>query len=176
MSKVAFKTNTTMVYINQIRASMAMMGSAVTTPGGNALKFYASLRLSTMQRQESTTPGAFKMRVKVIKNKNAPPRKDEVEFDFLYAKGPEPYQDLITAAKECGVIRFAGPTSFVKWDGKTEEKLATGGKDGIKVIIQDPDIYQRLRLAVLATANPLNVIDTPEDTDPPEEDNERNTL
>lgn len=151
MSKVAFNTDTTLIYINQIRASMALLGSSITTPGGNALKFYASLRLQTMPRQDSNVRGAFKMRVKIIKNKVAPPRKDPVEFDFLYARGPEPYNDLITAAKEIGVIRFAGPTSFVKWyDTDTEERLATGGANGILAAFDEtPELFTRLRASVL---------------------------
>ena len=158
VSKTAFDTNTTMIYLNQIRASMQMHGSPITTPGGNGLKFYSSLRLQTMPRQDSPTKGAFLMRVKIIKNKCAPPRKDPVEIDFLYAKGPEPFADVITAAKEAGVIRFAGPTSKVKWyDADTEETLATGGAAGIKALLRDdPALYERLRKSVFSAGGTID--------------------
>jgi recombination protein RecA len=167
VSKTAFDTNTTMIFLNQTRASMQMHGSPITTPGGNALKFYSSLRLQTMPRQDSTTKGAFLMRIKIIKNKCAPPRKEPVEINFMYAKGPEPYADLITAAKESGVLRFAGPSSKVKWyDSDTEEALASGGAAGIKALLQaDPSLFERLRKTVLLAGGSIDTRAT-NDTDP----------
>jgi recombination protein RecA len=174
VSKMAFDTNTTLIYLNQTRASMAMHGSPITTPGGNGLKFYSSLRLQTMPRQDSTTKGAFLMRVKIIKNKCAPPRKDPVEIDFLYAKGPEPYADIIMAAKEAGVIRFAGPSSKVKWyDADSEEALASGGAAGIKALLRaEPALFDRLRKSVFQAGGSSDVSNSDPEPDITEDESD----
>lgn len=154
LSKVAMTTNTLMIYINQIRYNMDKYNGEGqwVTPGGKALKFYAALRMQLMKGQESKVPNSFLMRVKIIKNKVSPPRKDPVEIDFEYAVGPNPYTDLINAAKDLQVLRFAGQGTRVRYTPDAEEEVlaSTGGGSGAAEALEaDESLYLRLRRATL---------------------------
>lgn len=152
ISKTTIAKDTTVLLINQERDSMDMYGPKKTTPGGNAIKYYSSVRISTMQQKESPNlPGAFLMRVKLKKNKCGPPRTQEIEVDFVYAKGPDPYFGLIQLAKEYGLMRFAGSSVKYKLTAEGEEfDLCKGGKDGARDFLRaNPDKFQELRNACL---------------------------
>lgn len=119
------------------------------TPGGNALKFYALLRLEAMTAKPSANlPYALGMRIKVIKTKVFPPQgygKDPVQLDLVYGRGFNMIHDVITTCKRLGVIRFAGPTCKVRWELEgDEEKLCSGGRAGLAEILEDEDILTRL--------------------------------
>jgi recombination protein RecA len=124
------------------------------TPGGNALKFYSSIRLETMKNQRSENiPNAFTMRVKFKKNKVCPPREEPVQFDFIYAHGVEKITDTINVAKELGIVRSAGPTMKVKWNDKEEVTLAAGGLAGAKLVLESkPELLEQLRQTCIEKA------------------------
>lgn len=154
-SKVCDNTQTTAVFINQIRQNPGqMMGDPTVTPGGKALGFYASLRLQTMNWKASKDrTDAMHMRVKVKKNKCAPPRIAPVEFDFIYAQGPDPINDLIACAKSLGILRFAGPSCKVTWPGEEEQILIGGGKLGVTALLnENPEVRQKLLDACFVAA------------------------
>ncbi len=132
------KSKTTVIFTNQLRSKIGVMyGNPETTTGGNALKFYASVRLD-IRRKDTIKEGSDiignRVRVKVVKNKVAPPFK-EVEFDILYNEGISKLGDLIDVATEYGVITKGG-----SWYTFNEERVQ--GRDGLKRLIQDkPELY-----------------------------------
>lgn len=149
--KIAPEHETTYIFVNQIKQNPGqMMGNPNVTPGGNALKFYSALRLEMMKGKPSPNLAkALLMRIKLVKTKIAPPLdKGPFELDFLYGKGFHPIWDLVAAAKQKGVVRFAGPSCKVRWtiDGD-EETLSTGGKSGLAKMLEDPDMFLKLKKA-----------------------------
>lgn len=133
---IANKSGTTIVFLNQLRMKIGVMfGNPETTTGGNALKFYASVRMD-IRKIEKLSKGdeiiGHVCRVKVIKNKMAPPFK-EAEFDMIYPMGIDKYSALIDAAVSNGIIDKAG--AWFKYDGK---QLAQG-KDGAKEALRNDE-------------------------------------
>lgn len=130
---IANKTNTTVIFLNQLRMKIGVMfGNPETTTGGNALKFYSSVRLD-IRRKDKITEGDQLIgnvtRVKVVKNKIAPPFK-EANFDVIHGQGIDQVSSLIDAALQFGVIEKAG--SWYKYEG---ENLAQG-KEGTKEVLK----------------------------------------
>ena len=125
MTPVVHKSHTSLIFINQIRQNIGAMAFAPkeTTTGGNALKFYASLRLD-IRRVESIKKGDVqvgnKVAVKIAKNKMAPPFK-RVIVDLIFSEGISKEYDLIEAALQANIIEQSG--SWFSFDGK---KLAQG--------------------------------------------------
>lgn len=132
ISKISVDNDCMYLFINQVRMNIGVMyGNPETTSGGNAIPFYASVRLRVSSKPSSDTEGALTMKVKVVKNKVAPALNKEAVFEFVAGKGTETYSDLVSYAKDIGLIRFAG--SAVKWfnpDTGEEETLCSGGKAG----------------------------------------------
>jgi recombination protein RecA len=118
------RTNTTIVFINQLRMKIGVMyGNPETTTGGNALKFYASVRLDIRKTgvvKDGDTAMGSKARVKVVKNKVAPPFR-ECEFEILYGAGVNWAGELVDLASEAGVLEKAG--AHYSWRG---ERIAQG--------------------------------------------------
>jgi len=128
------KSKTTVVFINQIRMKIGIMfGSPETTTGGNALKFYASLRLD-IRKVTSIKQGAdvvgMRTRVKVVKNKMAPPFR-ETEFDIIFGEGISKEGDIVDLAAQHGIIEKSGA-----WFSYKGERLAQG-RDNAKKALQD---------------------------------------
>ncbi|MEI7603862.1 MAG: recombinase RecA [bacterium] len=133
ITAIANRSKTTLIFLNQIRMKIGVMfGNPETTTGGNALKFYATIRID-IRRGEKITKGDELLgnvtRVKVVKNKVAPPFK-EVEFDIIYGKGIDRYSSLIAAAVEKGVLQKSGA-----WYRRGDTQLAQG-KDALKTILE----------------------------------------
>src|SRR4029079_14032328 len=139
-------TNTTMIFINQLREKIGVMfGSPETTTGGKALKFYASVRLD-IRRIEALKDGTDfvgnRTRVKVVKNKMAPPFK-QAEFDIMYGQG---------ISREGGLIDVGGETGFVRksgaWYTYEGDQLGQGKENSRNFLLENPkialDIEQRI--------------------------------
>ncbi len=136
------KSSTTVIFINQLRMKIGVMfGSPEVTSGGNALKFYSSVRLD-IRRTGSLKKGSDVLgnstRVKVVKNKLAPPFK-QVEFDIMYGKGISQSGELIDLGLEAGFVSRSG-----SWYSVRDNRIAQG-RDNAKQYLEDnPEIYNTL--------------------------------
>ncbi|MFP4453276.1 MAG: recombinase RecA [Desulfobacterales bacterium] len=137
------KTNTSLIFINQIRMKIGVVfGNPETTTGGNALKFYSSVRIEVRRTgaiKEGQEVMGSRTRAKVVKNKLAPPFK-EAEFDVMYGEGISAAGDLLDMGVKAGVIEKSG-----SWYSYQSERLGQG-RENIKKYFQDnPDVYTELR-------------------------------
>jgi recombination protein RecA len=144
--------HTTFIFINQIRQTPGKIGNPNTTPGGNAMKFYALLRLEVMRRQPSDIPGTFLMRIKLVKTKIAMPihEKDPLSLFFKFGEGFNPYADLIIWAKQLKILAFQGRALRVKWTDEEEPVSLDnpydfyGGPAMEQLLKDDNELYERL--------------------------------
>ena len=140
------KTNTTVIFINQLREKVGVMfGNPETTTGGRALKFYSSVRLE-IRRSEQLKMGdgvvGNKTSVKVVKNKVAPPFKT-CSVDIMYGEGVSREGEVIDLASEAGVIEKTGA-----WYSYNGENLGQG-KENVKLLLKDnPELCQELEKKV----------------------------
>ena len=163
------RSNCMVIFINQIRMKIGVMyGSPETTTGGNALKFYASVRLdirrvgSIKDRDEvigNTT------RVKVVKNKVAPPFK-QVEFDIMYGEGVSKMGELIDLGVKAGIVEKSG-----SWFSYDSQRLGQGRENAKQFLRDNPDVSARIEAAIRQNAGLLaerildNIDPTAEDLD-----------
>lgn len=146
------KTNCTMVFINQLREKIGVMfGNPETTTGGNALKFYASVRLdirrSTQIKDSNGNVMGNKTRVKVVKNKVAPPFRT-AEFDIMYGTGVSKVGEILDLAVEHDIVKKSG-----SWFSYEDTKLGQG-RDAVKSLISDnPDLMDELEQKVRQIIN-----------------------
>ena len=137
------KTNCTVIFINQLREKIGIMfGNPETTTGGNALKFYASIgldiRRSTQIKNSDGVVMGNKTRVKIVKNKVAPPFK-LAEFDIMYGEGISKVGEIIDLAVESEIINKSG-----SWFSYENTKLGQG-RDAVKALLKDnPDLMETL--------------------------------
>ena len=140
------KTNCVVIFINQLRMKIGVMyGNPETTTGGNALKFYSSVRLD-VRRTESIKEGSnvvgSKTRVKVVKNKVAPPFK-EAYFDIMYGQGISKWGELVDLAVEMDVVQKSG-----SWFSMGDDRIGQG-KESVKTYLQaNPEIAERVEAQV----------------------------
>jgi recombination protein RecA len=141
------KTNTTCIFINQLREKIGVMfGNPETTTGGNALKFYASIRLDIRrigQLKDGEESIGNQTRVKVVKNKVAPPFR-KAEFDIMYGEGISKTGEIIDLGVEYGIIKKSG-----SWFSYGDTKLAQG-RDASKQLIKDnPELAAELEAKIV---------------------------
>ncbi|WP_324292363.1 recombinase RecA [uncultured Desulfosarcina sp.] len=140
------KTMTSVIFINQIRMKIGVMfGNPETTTGGNALKFYASVRLD-IRRIGAIKDGqevvGNRTRVKVVKNKMAPPFK-EAEFDIMYGEGISRAGDLLDVGVDTGIVDKSG--SWYSYDG---ERIGQGRENVKKFFYENPDLFETVTAKV----------------------------
>ena len=142
LAGVLNRSNASLVFINQLREKVGVMfGSPETTPGGRALKFYASVRLDIRKieaiKQDSEIVGN-KVRVKVVKNKVAPPFR-ETEFDIIYGKGISKSGNILDLAVNLDIVEKAGA-----WFSYNGERIGQGRENAKKYIENNPELMQEL--------------------------------
>lgn len=149
------KSNTCVIFINQLREKIGVMfGNPETTTGGRALKFYASMRLD-VRRIETIKSGdqmlGNRTRVKVVKNKVAPPFK-QAEFDIMYGQGISKAGDVLDCAVEAKIVEKAG--SWYSYEG---ERIGQGRENVKKWLEDNPDTLDRIEGQLLETLKPEEV-------------------
>ena len=159
------KTNTTCIFINQLREKIGVMfGNPETTTGGNALKFYASVRLD-IRRVTSIKDGdevkGNQVRVKVVKNKVAPPFR-KAEFDIMFGTGISKSGEIVDIGVQLGIVKKSG-----SWFSYGDQKLAQGRDATKKLMADNPELAEELENKIMAQLTGKN-LDILEDT--PEED------
>jgi recombination protein RecA len=146
LTGVVSKTKTSVIFINQLREKIGIMfGNPEVTPGGRALKFYSSVRLD-IRRIDSIKSGTDiignRVRVKVAKNKVAPPFK-KAEFDIMYGKGISREGSIIDVGTEFGIIEKSG-----SWYSYKEERIGQGRENAKMFLIQNEKIAEEIENAV----------------------------
>jgi recombination protein RecA len=146
------KTQTTAVFINQLREKVGVMfGNPEVTPGGRALKFYASVRLDIRRIEtlkEGTAAVGNRVRVRVVKNKVAPPFKD-AEFDIMYGLGISVEGDVLDLAVENKIVQKSGA-----WFSYGDQRLGQGRENVRQFLRDNPELVQQLRREVIEAVNP----------------------
>jgi len=146
LTAVVNKTKTSVVFINQLREKVGVMfGSPETTPGGKALKFYSSIRLDVRRvttLKEGDVSIGNRTKVKVVKNKMAPPFK-EAEFDIMFGLGISKEGDLLDLAVTYNIIEKSG-----SWFSYDDNKIGQG-KENVKKLLQDnPNMYEEIKAKI----------------------------
>ncbi|MBQ7209492.1 MAG: recombinase RecA [Paludibacteraceae bacterium] len=141
------KTNTTCIFINQLREKIGVMfGNPETTTGGNALKFYASVRIDIRrvgQLKDGEEVIGNQTRVKIVKNKVAPPFR-KAEFDIMFGEGISKVGEIVDLGVEYGIIKKSG-----SWFSYGDTKLAQG-RDAVKQLLKDnPDLAEELETKIM---------------------------
>ena len=166
ITAVLDKSKTVCIFSNQIREKIGVMfGNPETTPGGRALKFYASVRMdirriANIKGSDGKVVGS-RTRVKVVKNKVSPPFT-EAEFDILYAEGISKAGALIDAGLDCGVFEKRG--TWISFNGEQLGQGRDAARDNIK---NDPALAARIREAILAKHAEKNAPPAPKPATPP---------
>ena len=140
------KTNCVVIFINQLRMKIGVMyGNPETTTGGNALKFYASVRLD-VRRVESLKEGGNvignKTRVKVVKNKVAPPFR-EAHFDIMYGQGISKWGELVDLAVQMDIVQKSG-----SWFSMGDERIGQGANSVKEYLMNNPEIAEKVEAQV----------------------------
>jgi recombination protein RecA len=142
------KTNTCCVFINQLREKIGVMfGNPETTTGGNALKFYASVRIDIRrmnQIKEGENIIGNRARVKIVKNKVAPPFR-KAEFDIIYGEGISKYGEIIDLGVDFNIIKKSG-----SWFSYDETKLGQGREAVKKLLLDNPELAEELETKIRA--------------------------
>jgi recombination protein RecA len=147
------RSNTMVIFINQIRMKIGVMyGSPETTTGGNALKFYASVRLdirrvSTLKERDE--PIGNSVRVKVVKNKVAPPFK-QVEFDIMFGEGISKMGELIDLGVKAGIVEKSGA-----WFSYDSQRLGQGRENSKQFLRDNPDLSAKIESQIRQNAGLL---------------------
>ena len=137
------KTNTTCIFINQLRDKIGVMfGNPETTTGGNALKFYASVRLDirrSSQLKDGDEVIGSQARVKVVKNKVAPPFR-KAEFDIMFGEGISRAGEIVDLGVEKGIVKKSG-----SWFSYGDTKLGQGRDAAKRTVLDNPELSEELQ-------------------------------
>jgi len=152
LTGVIARSNCTVIFINQIREKIGVVyGSPETTPGGRALKFYASVRIDIRRtgaiKEGDTTVGS-RTRARIVKNKVAPPFRD-AEFDIMFDEGISATGDLVDMAAEVDVIQKSGA-----WYSYGQVRLGQGRENTKKFLKENQELFQEIREATLKIKAP----------------------
>ncbi len=166
------KTKSAIIFINQTRQKIGVtFGSPETTTGGNALKFYASVRLDVRRvgtLKDGETACGNRVRVKVVKNKLAPPFR-EAEFDVIYGRGVSTSGELLDLGETAGIVGKSGA-----WYTLGDVRIGQGRERARAWLEQRPELMERLRTSLVSGAPKLGDLGPPESWDneapPPEPD------
>jgi recombination protein RecA len=160
------KTNCCCIFINQLREKIGVMfGNPEVTTGGNALKFYASVRLDIRRKSQPIKDGdvavGSSVTVKVVKNKVAPPFM-QASFDIMYGEGISKLGEIVDMGSDKGVIKKSG-----SWFSYKDEKIGQG-RDNVKALLKDnPELAEELEVKIKeAMANPVEVVKEKEVKEP----------
>lgn len=165
LTAVISKSETVVIFINQLREKVGIMfGNPETTPGGRALKFYSSVRLDVRRIETLRKSGdayGNRTRVRVVKNKIAPPFK-EAEFDLIYGEGISKVGDTLDLAVEKDIIDKAG-----SWYSYGDERIAQGRENSVDWLKENPEILEEIDEKVRIAFGILedDVVDEDTDTD-----------
>jgi recombination protein RecA len=147
LTAITAKSNTTIIFINQIRMKIGVMfGSPETTTGGNALKFYASVRLDVRrigQIKDATDVTGNRVKVKVVKNKVAAPFR-EAEFDIIFNEGVSLLGEIIDIGSDKGIIDKAGA-----WFSYKGERIGQGREGAKQFLRENPEMAKEIRSLIL---------------------------
>ncbi|HAJ46508.1 MAG TPA: recombinase RecA, partial [Alphaproteobacteria bacterium] len=147
------RSNTMVIFINQIRMKIGVMfGNPETTTGGNALKFYASVRLDIRrigQIKDRDEVVGSQTRVKVVKNKVAPPFR-QVEFDIMYGVGISKTGELIDLGVKAAIVEKSG-----SWFSFESQRIGQGRENAKQFLADNPDVAQRIEQAIRSNAGLL---------------------
>lgn len=151
LTAVISKSNCTVIFINQLREKIGVMfGNPETTTGGRALKFYASVRMDVRRIETLKAGGEVignRTRVKVVKNKVAPPFK-EAEFDIMFGKGISGEGDILDLAAACDIVNKSGA-----WYAYKGNKIGQGRDNTKQYLIENPDVLAEIDALVRAHYN-----------------------
>jgi len=177
LSKICVDNKVCYIFINQIRMKIGVMyGNPETTSGGNALPYYASLRLRVTSKPSPSAPGVLDMTVKVKKNKLAPALNQGALFQFICGKGIDPYSDLLIYAKDLGIIRYAGPSVRLSLPDQEEITMCSGGKIGARqFLIENPETYSQIRTACYTVSGARQPNSTSAEAVPEDGESDTNT-
>jgi recombination protein RecA len=150
------RSRTAVIFINQIRMKIGVMfGNPETTTGGNALKFYSTMRMDIRRIgaiKEGDQVKGNRTRVKIVKNKMAPPFR-EVEFDIMFGEGISKYGDLLDLGVEQGVIEKSGA-----WFSYKKDRLGQGRENVKTFLKENPDIYEEIERIIREKAGLLKAV------------------
>lgn len=148
LTAITGKTGTTIIFLNQLRMKIGVMfGNPETTTGGNALKFYSSIRMDIRQRDKIMKDGSLighSRVVKIVKNKMAPPFK-EATFDMIYPKGIDKESSILDAAIQMDIVQKSGA-----WFKYGDEQLAQGKDATVALLKEDTKLKDSIEKAVRA--------------------------
>ena len=155
LSGTVSKTNSIVVFINQLREKVGVMyGNPETTPGGRALKFYSSVRIDVRKTEQLKSSGEMvgnKTRCKVVKNKVAPPFK-QAEFEIIYGKGISKSGEILDIGTDLDIIEKSG--SFFSYNG---ERLAQGRDNARKYLEEHPETMKEIEEKIKAKADDVEI-------------------
>ncbi len=156
LTSVIAKSNCVAIFINQIREKIGVMyGNPETTPGGRALKFYASVRME-VRKAEAIKNGSQiignRTRVKIVKNKVAPPFK-ECEFDIMFGQGISRVGEVLDLAVDLDIVKKGG-----SWFSYKDQKLGQGRDKVKEILANDPELMKEIEAQILEQKDKLLLV------------------